>query len=67
MRLGMLIWLMAGTTLAGCLLVVVLVTPALAEKAMTWIPVAGIAGFVIAIPLSMIVSKRIRQATAPRT
>lgn len=60
MRLAGLIWIMLATTLAGIALTVIVVVPELAEQAATWIPIAGIAAAVIAIPLAIVISKSIR-------
>jgi hypothetical protein len=58
-RLALLIWLVLGTTLAGVGVVVVVSDASLAAQAMKLIPIAAIAGFIVAIPLSFMVSKRI--------
>jgi putative flippase GtrA len=58
-RLALLIWVVLGTTLAGLALLVIVVSPDLSSQAMKLIPVAAIAGFVVAIPLSFMVSKRL--------
>ena len=57
--LKLVIWLMLGTVLAGTAVLVVLSYPELLNKGSTWIPVAGIAGYAIAIPLALMVSKRL--------
>jgi hypothetical protein len=57
-RLALLIWVVLGTTLAGIAVLVVTVSPDLYNQGMKLIPVAAIAGFVVAIPLSFLVSKR---------
>ena len=58
-RLALLIWVMLGTTLAGIAVLAIVVSPDLYNQGMKLIPVAAIAGFVVAIPLSFMVSKRL--------
>jgi putative flippase GtrA len=50
---------MLGTTLAGIAVLAIVVSPDLYNQGMKLIPVAAIAGFVVAIPLSFMVSKRL--------
>jgi hypothetical protein len=58
-RLALLIWVVLGTTLAGMAIVVVVSDASLYNQGMKLIPIAAIAGFVVAIPLSFMISKRI--------
>ncbi len=58
-KLALLIWLVLGTTIAGIAVLVVVSDSSLSTQAMKLIPIAAIAGFIIAIPLSLMVSKRI--------
>ncbi len=60
MRLAGLIWIMLGTTLAGIALTVIVAVPELADQAATLIPVAAIGSAVLAIPLAIMIAKRIR-------
>jgi len=57
--LKLVIWLMLGTVLAGIAVLVVVSDPSLFDQGMKMIPLAGIAGFIIALPLSFVVSKRL--------
>ncbi|MFZ0570021.1 MAG: hypothetical protein WAM63_06005 [Rhodomicrobium sp.] len=59
LKLALVIWLMLGTTLAGIAVLVVVSDPSLLNQGMKMIPIAAIAGFIIALPLSFMVSKRI--------
>ncbi|MGO9807599.1 MAG: hypothetical protein ACLPKH_12915 [Rhodomicrobium sp.] len=59
LKLALVIWLMLGTTLAGIAILVVVSDPSLLNQGMKMIPIAAIAGFIIALPLSIMVSKRI--------
>jgi hypothetical protein len=58
-RLALLIWVMLGTTLAGVAVMVITVNADLFNQGMKLIPLAAIAGFVVAIPLSFVISKRL--------
>jgi hypothetical protein len=58
-KLALLIWVVLGTTLAGMAVVVVVSDASLYNQGMKLIPVAAIAGFLVAIPLSFVVAKRI--------
>lgn len=58
-KLTLVIWLMLGTVLAGIAVLVVVSEPSLYNLGMKTIPLAAIVGFVIAWPLSYMVSKRI--------
>lgn len=55
-----LIWIVLGATLAGIGLTIVVATPQLAGHAMKYIPYAALAGFVVAIPFSLIVAAKLR-------
>lgn len=61
-KLALIIWLMAGVTIAGAGLTVIVATPSLANQAMTLIPVVTLAGFVVAYFISLVVAKRISGA-----
>jgi hypothetical protein len=64
LKIAIIVWMMAGTTLAGMAIMAVLAVPALAVHDMQYIPVAGVAGFLVAIPLAYVVAKRITTLTA---
>lgn len=66
MKLGALIWIMLGTTLAGVAMTVIVTVPELADQAMTLIPLACGGAAVLAIPLAMLISKRIQAQTRAR-
>jgi NAD-dependent oxidoreductase involved in siderophore biosynthesis len=57
-----LIWIILGTTLAGVGLTIVVATPQLAAESMKYIPWAALAGFLIAMPLSLLLARKL----APR-
>lgn len=66
LKLAALVWIVLGTTIAGSLLTVIVTVPSLYAKGMTLIPVVAAVGFVVAVPLAILVAKRIYAATAPR-
>jgi hypothetical protein len=58
-KIALLIWVVLGTTLAGIAVLVVVSQPSLYDQGMKLIPIAAIAGFILAIPLSFMVTKQI--------
>lgn len=67
LKLAALIWIVLGATIAGSLLTIIVTVPSLYAKGMTLIPVVAAAGFLVAIPLAVLVAKRIDATTAPRS
>jgi hypothetical protein len=66
-RIAALIWVMLGTVLAGSGVLTVLIVPELSEHAGRYIPIAGIGGYAVAIPLALLLAWRIgRVAEAQR-
>ena len=55
-----LIWIILGTTLAGVGLAIVVATPQLAAQSMRFIPWATLAGFVLAIPFSIMLAIKLK-------
>jgi hypothetical protein len=62
-KISLLVWIILGTALAGSALITVLAVPSLAVAAMKNIPLAVLAGFVVAMPLSWLVARKISAAT----
>ncbi len=58
-RLAVLLWILAGTVLAGAFVTVVLMMPSLQSQAMKLIPLAALAGAIVAIPLAIVAAKSI--------
>lgn len=58
-RVSLVIWTILGAALAGTAVIAVLAIPSLAAEAMKNIPLAVLAGFVLALPLSYLVALRI--------
>jgi hypothetical protein len=59
LKLASMIFTMLSTTLAGSFVLVVVTLPRLADQGMTFIPIAAAAGFILAVPLSYVIAKRI--------
>lgn len=63
-RLAAIIWIILGTTLAGTAMIVVVTVPELANQATRFIPLLCGGAFVLAIPLSVLVARRISSKMA---
>jgi hypothetical protein len=64
LKIAIIIWMIAGTVLAGIAIMAVLTVPSLAVHDMQYIPIAAAVGFVVAIPVAYLVAKRITALTA---
>ena len=64
LKIAVIVWMVAGTVLAGIAIMVVLAVPALAMHDMQYIPIAAVVGVLIAIPLAYFVAKKIVALTA---
>ncbi len=64
-KVALLIWIMLGTTLAGVAMAAIVSVPQLAEKSALLIPWLCGGGFVLAIPLSFAIAKRIMANMGP--
>lgn len=62
-KIAFLIWIVLAPTLMGMAIVAVLLTPALASNEMTNIVIAVIFGAIVAMPLSFVLSKKIKSLT----
>ena len=62
-RLAALVWILAGTVLAGSLVTVVVSVPSLYDQGMKLIPVLGVAGYVAAIPLAWVLARKLMALT----
>ncbi|MGO8911782.1 MAG: hypothetical protein ACLQDM_21000 [Bradyrhizobium sp.] len=63
-KISILVWIMLGTALAGTAVIAVLAVPSLADQAMTNIPRAVLTGFIVAMPLSYLVARKIGASPA---
>jgi nitrate reductase NapE component len=58
-RIATVIWIIIGIAFAGVFGLVVLATPALTNEAAELLPWAALAGFIVAIPASIFIARRI--------
>jgi preprotein translocase subunit SecF len=63
-KISLIVWIMLGTALAGTAVITVLAVPDLAAQAMKNIPLAVLIGFVVAMPLSYLVARKIGASPA---
>lgn len=59
MKIALVVWIMLGTTLAGIALAAIVSVPEFSSQAMRLIPLFCVAGFLVALPVSWIVAKKI--------
>lgn len=62
-KVAVLVWILIGVVGAGVALLVVLAVPSLSTNAMKLLPIVAIAGFVVTIPISFVVAKKILAQT----
>jgi hypothetical protein len=65
-KLATLLWIVLGITFAGVLGLVILATPALAPEAAETLPWAALVGFILAIPASVVVARKILEVSGNR-
>lgn len=58
-KIAVLIWIVMGITIAGVFGTVILATPALSNEAAELLPWAALAGFIVAIPASVVIARKI--------
>jgi hypothetical protein len=63
-KIAVVVWIVLGATLAGCGLLAVLSIGSLAQDGMKLIPIAVLGGFVLAMPLSFLIARRIGRRAA---
>jgi hypothetical protein len=63
-KVAAIIWVLAGTVLAGAFVTLVLCSPSLSAQAARLIAWAGVGGYVVAIPIAAVLAKKIMGATA---
>ena len=61
-KISLIVWMVLGTAVAGSAVIAVLATPGLADQAMKNIPFAVLIGFILAMPLSYLVARKIGSA-----
>jgi hypothetical protein len=62
-KVAVLVWILIGVVGAGIALTVVLAVPALSANAMKLLPIVSIAGFIVTIPISFWIAKKILAQT----
>jgi hypothetical protein len=64
MKLAAIVWIIVGTVFAGAAVVAVLTIPSLASEALHYLPVAGIGGYLVAMPVAWLLAARISRPVA---
>lgn len=59
LRLAVLMWALVGTTLAGIFVLVIVTVPSLYDQGMRLIPYAVGAGFLLGVPIAVLIARRI--------
>lgn len=62
-RLAALIWILVGTVLAGVVVVAIVSVPSLYDMGMRLIPIGGIAGYIVGLPIAWVVARHIDHLT----
>jgi hypothetical protein len=65
-KIAVLIWIVMGITFAGVFGTVILATPALSNEAAELLPWAALAGFIVAIPASVVIARKILAVSGNR-
>ncbi|MBA4132485.1 MAG: hypothetical protein C0519_13810 [Hyphomicrobium sp.] len=65
-KLAVLMWIVTGIVFAGVFGLVVLATPALSNEAAELLPWAALAGFIVAIPASVVIARKILAVSGNR-
>lgn len=63
LKVAVLVWILIGVIGAGAAALVVLTVPSLSANAMKLLPIVSIAGFVVTIPISLVIAKMILAQT----
>lgn len=63
LKIAAVVWIMLATALAGVALLVIVTVPSLAQDATSLIPIVCGAAFIVAMPFSYLVARRIAGAT----
>jgi hypothetical protein len=65
-KVATLIWIMLGITFAGALGTIILSVPSLSQEAAETLPWAALLGFILAIPASIVIAKKILEQSNNR-
>jgi hypothetical protein len=64
LKIAALVWIMVGTVFAGAAVAAVLSVPQLAAEAMRYLPIAGIGGYIVAMPVAWLLAWRMTRTAA---
>lgn len=62
-KLSLMIWIMAAPTLMGSFITFVLISTSFADELALWIPVAALTGATLAVPISYLIARKIKNNT----
>lgn len=63
-KVAILVWIVLGVVLAGVGVMAILVMPGFAGQELKLIPIAAIAGYIVAAPISFVIARAIVKAAA---
>jgi hypothetical protein len=61
-KIAAIMWIVIGAVFAGSAVVTILSTPSLADQAIRYVPMAGIGGYIVAIPFAYLIARRLSRA-----
>jgi hypothetical protein len=64
LKIAAIVWVMIGTVFTGIAVMTILSVPALAAHDMKYLPIAALAGFIVAIPVAFVVAGRMTKTFA---
>jgi len=64
LKIAAIVWIMVGTVFAGSAVAAVLSMPQLADEAMRYLPIAGVGGYIAAIPVALLLGWRMSRSAA---
>jgi hypothetical protein len=62
LKLAAVVWIMVGTVFAGSAVAAVLSVPQLAAEAMRYLPMAGLGGYIAAVPVALLLAWRMTRS-----
>jgi hypothetical protein len=63
-KIAAVVWIMVGTVFAGSAVAAVLSMPQLADQAMRYLPLAGVGGYIAAIPVALVLGWHMNRSGA---
>ena len=64
LKIAALVWIMLGTVFAGSAVATVLAVPSLSDQAIRYLPLAGVGGYLVAMPFALLIARRLNRKTA---